>query len=156
MSQPRYKIIFSGEPLPSVSDETLKANLAKLFKISPEEAQNLMFRGEITLKRDLPEAEAERYLAALQNAGAACRKEAELALIHDEALEQAKAAEAERLAEEAKQQAAEAAQSIHQGTSQTPYAAPKATVFDEDDDRFAEALNPYSAEGRIGRLRYLA
>jgi len=156
MSEPRYKIIFSGEPLPSVSDETLKTNLAKLFKISPEEAQNLMFRGEITLKRDLPEAEAERYLAALQNAGAACRKEAELALIHDEALEQAKAAEAERLAEEARQQAEEAAQSIHQDTSQNPYAAPKAAVFDEDDERFAEALNPYSAEGRIGRLRYLA
>jgi len=152
MSEPRYKIIFSGEPLPTVSDETLKANLARLFKISPEEALSLMYCGDITIKRDLPEAEAERYLAALQNAGAVCRKEAELALIHDEALEQAKAAEAERLAQEAEQQAAEAAQ----GIPLNPYAAPKAAVFDEDDDRFAEALNPYSAEGRIGRLRYLA
>jgi len=152
MCQPRYKIIFSGEPLPTVSDETLKANLAQLFKISSEEVQHLMYCGELTLKRDLSEAEAERYLAALQNAGAVCRKEAELALIHDEALEQAKAAEAERLAQEAEQQAAEAAQ----GTPLNPYAAPKAAVFDEDDERFAEALNPYSAEGRIGRLRYLA
>ncbi|KXU36125.1 hypothetical protein AXE65_05585 [Ventosimonas gracilis] len=153
MCQPRYKIIFSGEPLPTVSDETLKANLAQLFKISLEEAQQLMYRGEITLKRDLPEAEAERYLAALQNAGAVCHKEAaELALVHDEALEQAKAAEAERLAQEAEQQAAEAAQ----GTPLNPYLAPKAAVFDENDERFAEALNPYSAEGRIGRLRYLA
>jgi len=156
MSQSRYKVIFSGEPLPAVSEETLKANLAKLFKISLEEAQNLLYRGDIILKRDLPEAEAERYLAALQNAGAVCREEAELALIHDEALEKAKAAEAERLAEEAKQQAEEAAQSLQQGTPLNPYAAPKAAVFDEDDERFAEALNPYSAEGRIGRLRYLA
>jgi len=155
MSQPRYKVIFSGEPLPAVSEEALKTNLAKLFKISLAEAQNLLYRGDIILKRDLSEAEAERYLAALQNAGAVCRKEAELALIHDEALEQAKAAEAERLAEEAAQQEAEAAQAAHQSTPENPYAAPKAAVFDEDE-RFAEALNPYSSEGRIGRLRYLA
>jgi len=70
MSEPRYIVILDGKPLPAVSRETLAANLAELFKISLEEAQRLVRRGEVSIKRNLSEHEAERYLAALHKAGA--------------------------------------------------------------------------------------
>jgi len=160
MSETRYKVIFSGEPLPSVSDEILKANLVQLFKISLEDAHLLLHRGDRTIKRDLPEAEADRYVAALQNAGGIARKEAEFALLLDDApQEKTQAAEAEPAAEQKQiispQPGAASAQP-------NPYSPPKAATLsagdevDDEDLGYPEALNPYSAEGRIGRLRYLA
>jgi len=154
MSEPRYKVIFSGEPLPSVPEETLKTNLSQLFGISQEEAHCLLFRGDICLKRNLDETQAIHYLAALQKAGAACRKEAELALSGAPASEQPAAPqEAPTPARPERSKSEKSPAIARQALADEEYYAEEEY---EEDERFAEALNPYSAEGRIGRVRYLA
>jgi len=184
MNKTRYKIIFNGEPLPDVSAETLKANLAQLFKIAPEEAHHLIGCGDMVLKQDIPEAQADRYLDALQKAGAVCRKEAEFSLFGRElALEKID----DKEPEQGKPSAEEAAASLKKSPTlsvqktgkteeeweeieapvqkpwqiglqkiQALYAPPQSALLDEEGEHFLEALNPYSAQGRIGRLRYLA
>ncbi len=79
MTEARYKIVFDGEPMPGVALETVKENLARLFKSDAGKIDSLFGGRSVALKRDLPEAEADRYLAALQRAGAKVRKEHELA-----------------------------------------------------------------------------
>jgi len=166
MSETRYKVILSNEPLPPNSIETLEANLAALFKLGIEEVRKLLADGELCIRRNLTQAEADRYLAALQNAGAVCRKETELTLLADGALEKqipslekARIAEEERLAQqEAEREAAALAQKKAEnlaGSPHNPYAAPKAAVLTAGEG-YAEVPNPYSMHGRIGRLRYLA
>lgn len=77
MTEARYKIVFDGQPMPGVALETVKENLARLFKSDADKIESL-FRGRsVALKRDLVEAEANKYLAALQRAGAKVRKEQE-------------------------------------------------------------------------------
>ncbi|MDX5373468.1 MAG: DUF805 domain-containing protein [Pseudomonadaceae bacterium] len=79
MSEARYKIVFDGRLMPDMALETVKENLARLFK-SDQSRIEALFSGEpVALKRDLPEAEADKYLAALQRAGALVRKEQDLA-----------------------------------------------------------------------------
>ena len=79
MSQARFKIVFSGELMPAAQLEVVKANLANLFKSDSTKIDSLFTSGPIALKRDLSEDEAEKYLAALQRAGAKVYKEADLA-----------------------------------------------------------------------------
>lgn len=77
MSEARYKILFSGQVLPDFPLETVKANLAQLFKSDAARIEALFGGQEVALKRDLADAEADRYLAALQRAGADVRKVSE-------------------------------------------------------------------------------
>lgn len=79
MSQLRYKIVFDGSLMPDTSMDTVKANLAALFKSDRTRIDGLFGRGPIALKRDLPENEANQYLNVLQRAGARARKEPDLA-----------------------------------------------------------------------------
>ncbi len=75
MTEARYKIIFDGEPMPGVALETVKDNLARLFKSDASRIESLFGGRSVALKRDLLEAEADKYLAALLKAGAKVRKE---------------------------------------------------------------------------------
>ncbi|WP_375741194.1 DUF805 domain-containing protein [Pseudomonas boanensis] len=75
MVEARYKIVFEGEPMPGVALETVKENLARLFKSDSGKIDSLFSGRSVALKRDLDEAEADKYLAALQRAGAMVRKE---------------------------------------------------------------------------------
>ncbi|KIP99847.1 MULTISPECIES: DUF805 domain-containing protein [Pseudomonas] len=79
MSQLRYKIVFDGSLMPDTSMDTVKANLASLFKSDRARIDTLFGRGPIALKRDLAEDEADQYLTVLQRAGARARKEPDLA-----------------------------------------------------------------------------
>ena len=79
MSQARFKIVFSGELMPAAQLDEVKANLARLFKSDSAKIDSLFSGNPVALKRDLAEDEAEKYLAALQRAGAKVRKEADLA-----------------------------------------------------------------------------
>ncbi|BAN46298.1 DUF805 domain-containing protein [Metapseudomonas resinovorans] len=85
MTEARYKIVFDGEPMPGVAMDTVKENLARLFKSDPSKIDGLFGGRSVALKRDLPEEEADKYLSALQRAGANVRKEhdraAELSLV---------------------------------------------------------------------------
>ncbi|WP_068829623.1 DUF805 domain-containing protein [Pseudomonas sp. BMS12] len=77
MTEARYKIVFDGQLMPDMALETVKENLARLFKSEQSKIDALFSGSPVALKRDLAEAEADKYLAALQKAGALVRKESE-------------------------------------------------------------------------------
>ena len=79
MTQARFKIVFNGELMPDVSLETATENLDRLFKSDLTRINSLFSGGNVDIKRDLSENEADQYLKALQSAGAKVRKEQDLA-----------------------------------------------------------------------------
>ncbi|PKM32440.1 MAG: DUF805 domain-containing protein [Gammaproteobacteria bacterium HGW-Gammaproteobacteria-12] len=183
MNQPRYKIVFDGQLMPEASLETVKDNLARLFKSDPARIENLFSGAPVALKRDLGEGEAEQYLNALQKAGANVRKEldqaASLSLVPTEAEteqaveaatssmtcpkcghEQAKAIECsacgiiiEKYLARQAQLAEAAPAPAPVAATASPYAPPQANVA-EQLPQYSE-LKVFSVSGRIGRVRYL-
>lgn len=134
MSKTRYKIVFDGTLLPGVEKSTAQLNLAELFKSDAAAVERLFSGQRVELKRDLTQADAQRYLEALKNAGIDARIEAEQALdLNLDAVTHAP---------------------TPAPISESPYAPPQATVG-EALPQYA-TLNVFSFEGRIGRLRYLA
>jgi uncharacterized membrane protein YhaH (DUF805 family) len=136
MSEPRYKIVFDGALQPGVDITTAKLNLADLFKSDVAAIERLFNGRAVALKRDLSHSDAQAYLQALSKTGIDARVEAETAIelnladVHEHAPAPA-AAEPD-----------------------SPYAPPRASVGERLPE-FAE-LKPFSVEGRIGRLRFLA
>ena len=65
MTEARYKIVFDGQLMPEMTLETVKDNLARLFKSDPSKIDTLFSGSPVALKRDLAETEADKYLAAL-------------------------------------------------------------------------------------------
>lgn len=182
MNQPRYKIVFDGQLMPETTQETVKENLARLFKSDQSRIDALFSGSPIALKRDLNESEADKYLSALQKAGANVRKEldqsANLSLVPtDEEADQANQAEAPNMNcpkcghEQARANACEACgiviekylarqaqlaeqpQQAPTTSNASPYAPPQAEVA-ETLPEFGE-LKVFSVNGRIGRVRYL-
>lgn len=133
MSERRYRIVFDGALLPGVDLNTAKLNLAALFKSDVSTIERLFNGRPVALKRDLSEADAQTYLQALQNTGVDARIEVQPSIEPDLADVHAPDAAAE---------------------AQSPYSPPQAQVG-EKQPQFA-ALKPFSVEGRIGRLRFLA
>ena len=139
MGENRFKIVFEGALLPGVDITTAKLNLADLFKSDVTAIERLFAGRPVALKRNLTQADAQTYLQALSKTGIDARIEAEtpielnLADVHDHTPASNQAALAE---------------------PQSPYAAPHAPVG-ESVAEFA-TLQPFSFDGRIGRLRYLA
>lgn len=78
MTNARYKIMFTGELMPDVAPDTVKDNLARLFKSDRNKIEALFSGAAVALKRDLTENDADKYLAALQQAGARVHKEQDL------------------------------------------------------------------------------
>ncbi|MDF3932285.1 DUF805 domain-containing protein [Pseudomonas citronellolis] len=201
MDEPRYKIVFDGALMPQTPLETAKENLARLFKSDLERIEALFSGQLVVLKRGLSSGEADKYLQALQGAGANARKESELSaslsLVETEdhpspetlaaqasqqlddsqrmtcpkcGHEQARSGECSacgiiidkylaRQAELAATQPAEPATPARATApasaqrAQSPYATPQAPVG-EALAEFGE-LQYFSAQGRIGRVRYL-
>lgn len=79
MSDARYKIVFEGELMPGAALDSVKENLARLFKSDADKIDALFNGRPVALKRDLEDGEADKYLAALQRAGANVRKEPDIA-----------------------------------------------------------------------------
>lgn len=79
MTEARFKIVFNGELMPDMAPDTVKDNLAQLFKSSRDKIEALFSGARVPIKRDLAESEADKYLAALQRAGARAYKEPDLA-----------------------------------------------------------------------------
>ena len=65
MTDARYKIVFTGELMPDVAADSVKDNLARLFKSDRSKIEALFSGAAVALKRDLTEADAEKYMAAL-------------------------------------------------------------------------------------------
>ncbi|KAE9642492.1 DUF805 domain-containing protein [Pseudomonas sp. PB103] len=134
MSEPRYKIVFNGALQPGVDITTAKLNLADLFKSDVAAVERLFSGRTVALKRDLTHSDAQAYLQALSKTGIDARLEPEttielnLADVHEH--------------------------SPATTEPQSPYAPPRANVG-ESLPAFA-VLKPFSVEGRIGRLRFLA
>ena len=75
MTDTRYKIVFTGELMPTAALDAVKDNLARLFKSDRDKIDALFTGNPVALKRDLSDAEADKYVGALQNAGAKVYKE---------------------------------------------------------------------------------
>ena len=71
-----YEIVFSGDLVPDVSLEQVKANLARLFQASDEQVERLLSGRRLVLKDNLDAASAEKYRMALARAGARVQVEA--------------------------------------------------------------------------------
>lgn len=183
MTQARFKIVFNGELMPDVSLETAKENLARLFKSDQTRINALFNGGNVDIKRDLSENEADQYLKALQSAGAKVRKEQDLAaslsLVETDdhrtesseaennvpmtcpkcGHQQSKAIECSACGIVIEKFIARQAMLAENppevvSAAATPYATPKAAVA-EALPEFGE-LKAFTTDGRIGRLRYLA
>ncbi len=79
MTDTRYKIVFAGELMPAAALDAVKDNLARLFKSDLAKIDALFTGSPVALKRDLSDAEADKYIGALQNAGAKVYKEPDMA-----------------------------------------------------------------------------
>jgi len=142
MSETRFNIVFDGALLPGVDATTAKLNLAELFKSDVSAIERLFSGNKVALKSNLSQNEAQKYLEALNKSGIDARIEAEpsLQLNLDE------------VQHSPQQTSGRHPESIVEPAS--PYAPPRAQVG-EAVAEFA-TLKPFSFDGRIGRLRYLA
>ncbi|CEG53736.1 DUF805 domain-containing protein [Stutzerimonas kunmingensis] len=186
MQQAQFKIVFTGELMPGMPLEAVKANLAVLFKTDPSKVERLFSDQAAVIKSKLSSQEADKYIGALHRAGARAYKEPEhttptLSLVQtDEELAAAqgdkppaalmtcpKCGHAQSQANECstcgiiiEKYLARQAQ-LHE--SAAPQGA-SATVlpYAPPSANVSEAmprhgdLKPFSVTGRIGRLRYLA
>jgi uncharacterized membrane protein YhaH (DUF805 family) len=75
MSEERYKILFNGMVMIETPEETVKANLAQLFKCDLSRIEALFGGQTVALKHNLTAQEAERYVQVLREAGAIVYKE---------------------------------------------------------------------------------
>jgi len=65
-----FDILFKGECQPQQDVETVKQNMAQLFKISVDKAEGLFNGQSLTLKRGLEKEIASKYIKAITRAGA--------------------------------------------------------------------------------------
>ncbi len=76
MIEGKFDLVFRGQTIKSVELDQVKANLAVLFKSSPEAIEKLFTGNEVPVRRGLDYTTAMKYQSALKKAGA-------LALIKD-------------------------------------------------------------------------
>ena len=134
MSEHRFKIVFDGTLLPGVDINTAKLNLAALYKSEVAAVERLFSGQPVTLKRDLSRIDAQTYLQALKNTGIDARLEPEPVI------------------ELSLSDVRDHAPAVTEPDS--PYAPPQADVAERVPEY--APLKPFSIEGRIGRLRFLA
>lgn len=134
MSEHRFKIVFDGTLLPGVDINTAKLNLAALYKSDVAAVERLFSGQPITLKSDLSQIDAQTYLQALKNTGIDARLEPEPVI------------------ELSLSDVRDHAPAVTEPDS--PYAPPQADVAERVPEY--ALLKPFSIEGRIGRLRFLA
>lgn len=139
MAATHFKIVFEGNLRNGVDIETAKLNLAGLFKSEPSAVEKLFSGRPVVLKRGLSQEHAQHYLSALNDAGVEARIEADPPI--NLSLDEIDEPTPYRATKEPQQEA-------------SPYAPPRAHVG-ETLPEFSE-LKVFSAQGRIGRLRYLA
>jgi uncharacterized membrane protein YhaH (DUF805 family) len=137
MSETRFNIVFDGALMPGVDTTTAKLNLAELFKSDISAIERLFSGRKVALKSDLSQSEAQKYLEALNKSGIDARIEAQPSL---------------------ELNLGEVHETHHRPDPivdpASPYAPPRAEVG-EVVAGYA-TLKPFSFEGRIGRLRFLA
>lgn len=183
MSAEQYRVVFDGELVPGMPVDAVRSNLAKLFKSDSSKVDQLFNNGPVNIKRDLGAAEADRYIQALERAGARARKELEapqgivLTLVEEEPSQintgiaqmecpkcghlQAPSIQCtscgvviEKYLARQALQANESALAVDTLSAGQPYAPPRAQVGEPISEH--GELKVFTTQGRIGRLRYLA
>ncbi len=185
MQEAHFRIVFDGELLPGMSLETVKVNLASLFKTDASKIERLFGGQAAIIKSKLSSDEADRYLGALHRAGAKAYKEPErpsmpLSLVRTEEERAAQSAistatsmscpKCGHLQNEfvecqacgiiiekylARQALASSDSTTKTSATTTSPYAPPSAEVGETMPPHGE-LRPLSVTGRIGRLRYLA
>ncbi|HPR05028.1 MAG TPA: DUF805 domain-containing protein [Denitromonas sp.] len=74
----RYKLVFSGDILPGHDPEVVKAQLAAMLKVTPEQTPRLFSGKRVTLRKDLDADKAQAYRRKLSAMGIGIRVEADL------------------------------------------------------------------------------
>ncbi|AOS97112.1 hypothetical protein AUP74_01681 [Microbulbifer aggregans] len=77
MSELRYSVIFRGDLEPGFTANDVRANLARLFKASPETIEKLFSGRPLAIKKNLGEAQARQLQATLAKMGAQVTLKAE-------------------------------------------------------------------------------
>ncbi len=176
MNEMRYKITMDGSLAPGVTLDFAQENFARLFKTDVSAVKRLFSSGNSVIKRDISEAEADKYVTAMFNAGVIARKEADFAAnLSLESIESAsETASAGRMTcpkcgtEQAQSDSCKScgiiiakfngyqaqAQQVRSTVVSSPYASPTALI-DKDSDAVGE-LNIWGIDGRLGRMRYIA
>lgn len=93
MSDARYNIVFDGSLVPGADPAAVRANLGRLFRMTPERIEALFSGKRVVLKRDADQATAMKFRAALKQAGAQCQMLEQGAAVTERATETGAAAE---------------------------------------------------------------
>ncbi|MDX1610221.1 MAG: hypothetical protein R3225_08890 [Halofilum sp. (in: g-proteobacteria)] len=72
MAEGEYQVVFRGELVGDRPEETVKQQLAALFKMPPEKVEALFSGKPVVVKRNLDQATARKFEAAFRKAGAVC------------------------------------------------------------------------------------
>ena len=180
MDEVRYKIVFNGMVMMETPEETVKANMARLFKCDLTRVEPLFSGETAVLKRNLTEQEANHYVQVLREAGAIVYKEREqvvkpaAAPVTLELVEKPEpASQPQPAADASTARAATSTENVStdpfdstpvwaqpQAQEQRPaYKSPTQELVElrahEGDGGYCE-LDFISLEARLGRLRYLA
>jgi hypothetical protein len=70
ITEPRFRLVFSGRLQPSHSMEQVRQALRERFRLSDRQLDRLFSAQAVTVKRDLDAATAARYQQAFLEAGA--------------------------------------------------------------------------------------
>lgn len=70
MSDQRFAVVFSGQLVDGAERDSVRDNLAQLFKVEPAKVEKMFTGKPVLIKKDLDEAKANNYKAALAKAGA--------------------------------------------------------------------------------------
>jgi len=73
MAATKYRVLMTGELAQGKSIDAVKPRLAKLFKTTPEKIDELLKRNNVVIKKDADLETAQKYVRAIESAGAVCR-----------------------------------------------------------------------------------
>lgn len=76
MEETTYQVVFSGALAEGADPAQVKANLAKLFRTTPDKLSPLFSGKPVVVKGKLDRATAEKYQLAMQRAGVLCEVQA--------------------------------------------------------------------------------
>ncbi len=74
-SAPQYKVVFSGEIAAGQNIETVKTQVAALYKVPVERCESMFSGRPVTIKDTLDYQTAQKYKKAFERAGAICHIE---------------------------------------------------------------------------------
>ena len=70
MSEQRFAVVFSGQLVDGANSQTVRANLARLFKVELSQVEPMFSGKRLKIKTDLDEQTARHYQSVLAKAGA--------------------------------------------------------------------------------------